>query len=68
LPASRGRELAHPPPDPVPEPGARRHATPFDPPNQLGGPAERLLKQVSIGREVDVGFDHGGVDPQLAAA
>ena len=40
--------------------------TGLDPPHQPTQLAHGLLQQVGVGRVVDVGLHHGGVDPQLA--
>jgi hypothetical protein len=40
-------------------------ATPLNAADQPTQLADRVLEQVGVGGVVDVGLDHGGVDPQL---
>jgi hypothetical protein len=60
----------HPPPSrpaAVPEPGPAGGPAALDAPHQPTDLAHGLLQQVGVGWVVDVGLDHGGVHPQLAA-
>ena len=40
-------------------------ATPLNAADQPTQLADRVLEQVGVGGVVDIGLDHGGVDPQL---
>jgi len=73
-PAQHLAELVQPPfggaaavAEPVPEPDPGRRSARPDPADQPTELADRVLQQVGIGRVVDVGGDHGGVDAQFAA-
>jgi hypothetical protein len=52
----------------IPKRGLTRSAAGLEPADQPTDGADRLLEQVGVGWEVDVGLDHGGIDAQLAAA
>jgi hypothetical protein len=69
--AQRLGELPHPPPGrptTVTKRGPGGRTPRLDPPHQPTELPDRVLQQVGVGREVNVGLHHGGVDPQLAGA
>jgi hypothetical protein len=69
-PPQRARQLFHPPasrPATVAEPGPADGTAALDTPHQPTDLAHRPLQQIGVGRVVDVGLHHGGVEPQLAA-
>jgi hypothetical protein len=67
-PAQGPGQPFHPPPSrpaSIAEPGPAGRPTALDPADQPTELADRTLQQIGVGRVVDVGLDHGGVDPQL---